>query len=308
MLRIVQQLFFNMDTLKAIQVFVAIANHGNLSKAAEHLNYSRAMVSRYLDHLEHTFSTRLFQRNTRKVSLTPAGEKALVYCENILQQQQLLLGLAAPEQYHGTIRLTCSLFLFQLGVQQCIESFKTKYPQIRFDISVTENTVDLMDAQVDLAFRITQKVADGLIARPICQIESVFCAHPSYLQKYPTLFHPSQLIQHECITHHMQGEYWTFYDADQQPQNYPLNVCFKSNDVMALYQMCLQAQGIAMLPTLLVQKDILQQHLNVLFEGFTAPDFTLSLVYASRQHLPKITQEFITFAIEKLPFYLKQSN
>ncbi|MFX6796853.1 LysR family transcriptional regulator, partial [Acinetobacter baumannii] len=55
-----------MDTLKAIQVFVSIAQHGNLTKAAEHLNYSRAMVSRYLEHLEHTFSTRLFQRNTRK--------------------------------------------------------------------------------------------------------------------------------------------------------------------------------------------------------------------------------------------------
>lgn len=76
-----------MDTLKAIQVFVCIAQQGNLSKAAEHLDYSKAMVSRYLEHLEQTFSTRLFQRNTRKVSLTPAGEKALVYCENILQQQ-----------------------------------------------------------------------------------------------------------------------------------------------------------------------------------------------------------------------------
>ena len=60
-----------MDTLKAIQVFVSIAQHGNLTKAAEHLNYSRAMVSRYLEHLEHTFSTRLFQRNTRKYLLHP---------------------------------------------------------------------------------------------------------------------------------------------------------------------------------------------------------------------------------------------
>lgn len=54
-----------------------------------------------------------------KVSLTPAGEKALLYCENILQQQQLLEGLAAPEQHRGTIRFTCGLFLFQLGVNEC---------------------------------------------------------------------------------------------------------------------------------------------------------------------------------------------
>lgn len=297
-----------MDTLKAIQVFVCIAQQGNLSKAAEHLDYSKAMVSRYLDHLEHTFSTRLFQRNTRKVSLTPAGEKALVYCENILQQQQLLEGLAAPEQHSGTIRFTCGLFLFQLGVNECIKQFKKRYPQIHFDVYLTENTVDLMDAQVDLALRITQKVADGLIARPVCQIESIFCAHPHYLQDHTPLSHPSQLIQYECIAHHTHNQYWTLFDTDQQPQNYPLNVTFKSNDVIALYQMCLKAHGIAMLPTLLVRKDIAQQRLQQVFTDFSAPDLTLSLVYASRQHLPKITQEFIAFVIENLNFYLNQQN
>ncbi|WP_343581611.1 LysR family transcriptional regulator [Acinetobacter sp.] len=297
-----------MDTLKAIQVFVCIAQQGNLSKAAEHLDYSKAMVSRYLEHLEQTFSTRLFQRNTRKVSLTPAGEKALVYCENILQQQQLLEGLAAPEQHNGTIRFTCGLFLFQLGVNECIKQFKKRYPQIHFDVYLTENTVDLIDAHVDLALRITQKVADGLIARPVCQIESTFCAHPHYLQDHTPLSHPSQLIQHDCIAHHTHNQYWTLFDTDQQPQNYPLNVTFKSNDVIALYQMCLKAEGIAMLPTLLVRKDIAQQRLQQVFTDFSAPDLTLSLVYASRQHLPKITQEFIAFVIENLSFYLNQQN
>lgn len=297
-----------MDTLKAIQVFVCIAQQGNLSKAAEHLDYSKAMVSRYLEHLEQTFSTRLFQRNTRKVSLTPAGEKALLYCENILQQQQLLEGLAAPEQHRGTIRFTCGLFLFQLGVNECIKQFKQRYPQIHFDVYLTEDTVDLMDAQVDLALRITQKVADGLIARPVCQIESVFCAHPHYLQDHTPLLHPSQLLQHECIAHHTHNQYWTLFDTDQQPQNYPLNVSFKSNDVIALYQMCLKAEGITMLPTLLVRKDIAHQRLQQVFTDFSAPDLTLSLVYASRQHLPKMTQEFIAFVIENLGFYLNQQN
>ncbi|KXZ69906.1 LysR family transcriptional regulator [Acinetobacter venetianus] len=297
-----------MDTLKAIQVFVCIAQQGNLSKAAEHLDYSKAMVSRYLEHLEQTFSTRLFQRNTRKVSLTPAGEKALVYCENILQQQQLLESLAAPEQHSGTIRFTCGLFLFQLGVNECIKQFKKRYPHIHFDVYLTENTIDLMDAQVDLALRITQKVADGLIARPVCQIESVFCAHPHYLKDHPPLSHPSQLIQHECIAHHTHNQYWTLFDTDQQPQNYPLNVTFKSNDVIALYQMCLKAQGVSMLPTLLVRQDFAEQRLERVFADFSAPDLTLSLVYASRQHLPKITQEFIAFVIENLSFYLNKQN
>ena len=83
---------------------------------------------------------------------------------------------------------------------------------------------------------------------------------------------------------------------------------FKSNDVIELYQMCLKAEGIAMLPTLLVRQDIAQQRLQQVFTDFSAPDLTLSLVYASRQHLPKITQEFIAFVIENLNFYLNQHN
>ena len=79
--------------------------------------------------------------------------------------------------------------------------------------------------------------------------------------------------------------------------------------------MCLKAvkcvskqEGITMLPTLLVRQDIAQQRLQKLFTDFSAPDLTLWLVYASRQHLPKITQEFIPFVIENLNFYLNQHN
>ena len=72
--------------------------------------------------------------------------------------------------------------------------------------------------------------------------------------------------------------------------------------------MCLKAEGITMLPTLLVRQDIAQQRLQQVFTDFSAPDLTLSLVYASRQDLPKITQEFIAFVIENLNFYLNQHN
>lgn len=99
--------------------------------------------------------------------------------------------------------------LFELGVAECIRQFKRQHPHIDFDVYLTENTMDLIDAQVDLALRITQKVADGLIARPVCQIESVFCAHPDYLKQHSPLLHPRQLIQHECIAHHSQHQYWT---------------------------------------------------------------------------------------------------
>ena len=70
--------------------------------------------------------------------------------------------------------------------------------------------------------------------------------------------------------------------------------------------MCLKAEGIAMSPTLLVRQDIARQRLQQVFTDFSAPNLVVSL--SSRQHLPKITQEFIAFVIENLDFYLNQHN
>ncbi len=289
-----------MDTLKAIQVFVCIEKNGSLTKAADQLGYSRAMVSRYLEHLENHFSTRLFHRSTRNISLTSAGEKALLYCQNILQQQKLLQELSLEEQYTGTIRLTCGLFILENGLVQAIQAFQKKYTHIRFDILITEETLDLVEAQIDVAFRITAKVSDSLIARPLLQVHSVLCAHREYLEALPKIVHPDQLIQYACITHHSMQNTWTLSTQEQQPQNYPIRIVAQSNDAHALHQMCRNKMGIAMLPYTIVKHDLENRTLIEVLSNYEAPQMTVSAVYSSRRYLPKKTQEFIAFVIEHL--------
>lgn len=291
-----------MDTLKAIQVFVCIAEQGSLTKAADQLGYSRAMVSRYLEHLENHFAARLFHRNTRKISLSAAGEKALQHCRNILQQQQFLQELSADAQFSGCIRLTCGLFILQNGLARCIRQFQQDYPQVQFDILITEDTLDLIDSQIDLAFRITSKVADGLIARPVLAVDSVLCAHQDYLQQAPDLDHPEQLAQHPCLAHQSMQQAWTLTAQNQQPQNYPLRTAVCSNDAHALYEMCLQGLGIAMLPAALVEKDLAQGNLQTVLNSYSTPSLTLCVVYPSRLHLPAKIQKFIAYVIEQLNF------
>lgn len=289
-----------MDTLKSIQVFVCIEKSGSLTKAADQLGYSRAMVSRYLEHLENHFSTRLFHRNTRNISLTSAGEKALLYCQNILQQQQLLQALSLEEQYTGTIRLTCGLFILENGLSEAIQQFQQRYSNIQFDILITEETLDLVESQIDVAFRITAKVSDSLIARPLLRVNSVLCAHPDYLKSAPKITHPDQLIQYNCITHHSMQNTWSLSTQQQEPQNYPIHIVAQSNDAHALYQMCRNKMGIAMLPDAIVKEDLKNKILVPILMNYEAPQMTLSAVYSSRRHLPKKTQEFIAFVIDHL--------
>ena len=294
-----------MDTLKAIQVFICISQQGSLTKAADQLGYSRAMVSRYLEHLENHFSMRLFHRNTRKISLTLMGEKALLHCENIVQQQQLLLELSQDEQQTGMIRLTCGLFILQNGLAECIQLFRLEHPHIQFDVLITEDTVDLIEGQIDLAFRISHKVSDGLIARPLTDIHSLLCAHPDYLKRTTQIQHPDQLLQHACISHQsMQlSSSWTLSSQNQQPQNYPIQLALQSNDAHALYEMCKSALGIAMLPQQLVAEDLQKQQLIQVLTEYQAAPMTLSVVYSSRHHLPTKIQQFIAFVIKQMAFH-----
>jgi DNA-binding transcriptional LysR family regulator len=198
-----------MDTIKAIQVFIEVAERESFTQAADHLNLSRAMVSRYVEYLEQRFAVRLLQRNTRKVTLTLAGEQALVHCRAMLRQQQELYALSSEQQLQGTIRLTMGQFLFDLYFKQILIQFRQQYPQIRIDLLITEEIVDLYDQRIDLAFRISQKFAEGLIAFPLKDIASVLCASPQFLHGH-SLQHPQQLIDVPCLVHQAIGRHNTW--------------------------------------------------------------------------------------------------
>ncbi|OUY07780.1 LysR family transcriptional regulator [Acinetobacter populi] len=284
-----------MDTIKAIQVFIEVAERESFTQAADHLNLSRAMVSRYVEYLEQRFAVRLLQRNTRKVTLTLAGEQALVHCRAMLRQQQELYALSSEQQLQGTIRLTMGQFLFDLYFKQILIQFRQQYPQIRIDLLITEEIVDLYDQRIDLAFRISQKFAEGLIAFPLKDIVSVLCASPQFLHHH-SLQHPQQLIDVPCLVHQAIGRHNTWVlSAEQQPQNYTLQTAYSSNEVMTLYQLCLSGQGVAMLPSDLVSQDLQHGRLIQILTTYQAQDFELCLLYPSRLHLPKITQLFIAF-------------
>lgn len=284
-----------MDTIKAIQVFIEVAERESFTQAAEHLNLSRAMVSRYVEYLEQRFAVRLLQRNTRKVTLTLAGEQALTHCNAMLQQQQELYALSSEDRLQGTIRLTMGQFLFDIYFKQILIQFRQQYPQIQTDLLITEDIVDLYDQRIDLAFRISQKFAEGLIAFSLKGITSVLCASPQFLQHH-TIGHPQQLRDIPCLVHQAIGRHnkWVL-SSQKQPQDYTLQTAYSSNEVLTLYQLCLSGQGVAMLPRDLVAQDIEHGRLTRILPAYHAPDYELCLLYSSRLHLPKITQLFIAF-------------
>ncbi|WP_145577817.1 LysR family transcriptional regulator, partial [Yersinia alsatica] len=172
-----------MDRITAAEVFVAIVERGSMIAAADALEMSRAMVTRYLAQMEQWAGARLLHRTTRKLSLTHAGEATLERCRRMLEfaQDMDLVEGQEDEELRGLLRISCSQSLGQSALAIAVTEYLRRYPQVAVDLQMNNRTVNLVEERIDLALRITNDLDPNLIARPLATCHSVVCAAPSYL-------------------------------------------------------------------------------------------------------------------------------
>ncbi|WP_032968451.1 LysR family transcriptional regulator, partial [Stenotrophomonas maltophilia] len=148
-----------MDRLTAMTVFVEVAERGSLTAAAEVLDMSRAMVSRYLAEVEGWLGARLLHRTTRRVSLTGPGEAALARFRQMLAIGEELRGELASDdpEPHGTLRVTASVSFGQSHLARAVAGFVARHPAARIELLLVDRTVNLVEERVDLAVRIARQ-------------------------------------------------------------------------------------------------------------------------------------------------------
>ena len=156
-----------MDHLSAIRTFIEIADQGSLTRAAETLKLSRAMVSRHLDGLERWLGTRLLHRTTRRVSLSEAGTEALPRLHQMLDLTADLQAVSGARRAEpvGKLRITTSLSFAMACLTQAIVEFQRLHPRITVDLMTVDRAVDLVAERIDLAVRITNRLDDGVVVR-----------------------------------------------------------------------------------------------------------------------------------------------
>jgi DNA-binding transcriptional LysR family regulator len=169
-----------MDRLKAMQVFVEVADRGSLSAAAIHLDMSRAMVSRYLAEMEQWVGVRLLHRTTRRLSLTPAGAETLPRCRQMLDMVgDLRNAVSTPDDTpRGLLRITTSMSFGSRHLASAITDYVKLHPGTSVDLMLVDRAVNLVEERVDLAVRITNDLDPNLIARKLAVCRSVVCASP----------------------------------------------------------------------------------------------------------------------------------
>lgn len=277
-----------MDRLTAARVFVEIADRGSMIAAAEALDMSRAMVTRYLAEMEEWCAVRLLHRTTRRISLTAAGEVILHRCRNMLAvaDDMVALGQGDPDAPHGLLRLASSHFLAQTALASAVAAYLLQYPQVSVDLQVDNRAVNLVEQRIDLAIRITNELDPGLIARRLGDCDSVIVASPEYLKRCGTPRTPEELARHNCLTYSYFGKsFWRFECQDGRVQA-AVGGNLSSNESMALLAATVDGAGISMQPRFAAAPLVGAGKLIQLLPGYRPQQLGIYGVYSSREHMP----------------------
>ena len=291
-----------MDRLTATRVFVEVVERGSQTAAAEALEMSRAMVSRYLGELETWVGARLLHRTTRKLSLTGAGEQLLGQCREMLAMADAMQSVSRTDEAapRGTLRIACSQSLAQAWLVHALDDFTRLYPQVSVDLLVGSQAVNLVEARIDLALRITNQLDPNLIARQLAVCRSVVCATPAYLARHGTPQRPEDLAQHNCLSYAYFGRsIWEFSRAGE-PHAVAVSGNLSANESMVLLEAVLADIGISLQPRYSVGAHLRSGALVQLLPDYEPQQLGVHALYGTRRQMPPALRALLDFLIERL--------
>jgi DNA-binding transcriptional LysR family regulator len=293
------------DRLKTMETFVSIVKTGNLSETARQLSVSRAIVSRHLQQLEEHLGARLFNRTTRRISLTDIGERYYTFCSKLLSEieDEEMAVSRQQTQPKGTLRLLASPSFGNMQLGPIVAEFLAAYPTIQVSMDLTSYEIaDLDKKTFDLAVHLSDTSPDTpLIGRKLGEVPWVLCASPAYLQKHGVPETPKDLADHSCLLMHRTDRkpIWTFRRADQSV-SVKVAGPLVTNSVMGMRAAVQKGLGISILPMYALKEALADGSVIELLPNYRAPGRSVYALYRFNRYVPNKVRVFIDFLAERL--------
>lgn len=288
-----------MDRLDAMRAFVTVASEGSFSQAANRLDTSNQLVSKYVSQLEDHLGVRLFNRTTRKVSLTEEGEQCLLLANTILENMSALEGHFGQLQNEaqGMLKINAPVSFSTLHLSPLIQDFKQHFPNVGIDLHLNDRVVDVVEEGFDLALRIGRLKSSSLIAKKIAPVRLVLCASSKYLSKNGIPKHPNDLKPEDFLRY----SYLDYHQlksplADVLKQRTAKNEAgLVSNNGEVLTDAAIAGEGYILQPTFIAGKAIKSGQLKIILQEFEPEPVALYAVYPHRKLLAPKLRVFIDF-------------
>jgi DNA-binding transcriptional LysR family regulator len=292
-----------METLANLESFVRTAESGSFSAAGRRLGLTAAAISRNVAMLERNLGVRLFQRSTRKLTLTEAGERFLVSINGNLDALQAAIAEAASHSSEpaGVLKVSLPPTFGVTHILPLLPPFLARYPRIKPEWHFEYRQVDLIAENYDAAIGGGFDLAPGLVARTLAPVHVVAVASPAYLSGRPLPADPSGLAAHNGIVmrllHTGRIRHWMLRNANGIEMAGTLTETIVVNDPAALREAARLGLGVSLIALFDVLRDLERGDLIRLLPDWYAEAGAVSLYYASRTLIAAKTRVFVDFVV-----------
>lgn len=293
-----------MDMVANLRAFLAVARYGSFSEAARQLHVVPSVAAKRVTQLEHNVGMRLFERSTRKVSLTEAGEKFQGRARTLITElDETLAGLRRTgDRLEGRIRIMVPTTLHMLVLSDVLSGFLREHEHITMELALINRSVNPAEEGFDLA--ITGHNAssyEGVLDVPLHPFEQVLCAAPAYVEKRGRPLQLHDLEGHDGLFFKPLGTAWLF-DTEQGQLAVDVHPRLIADDTLTLRAAALAGNGIAMLPRYVAVRDFSEGALIELLPEYKLPrSWFRAHVTQNRAKQARIVKllEWLKVALEK---------
>lgn len=289
------------DEITTWEAFLAVVKHGNFTRAAKALGVPASQVTKRVAKLEVGLGVRLFQRTTRSVSLTDEGKSIFPKIDSILEDLKEAEALfESGENLKGTIKVTCVPFIAHKLLLPTLEKFNSNYPEIHFELDLSEKFSNIIESGIDMAIRIETPKDSELIYRKLAPNNLIFCASPKYLKSNKNKIKKPEDLQHHSLLilgiHHR----CRFKKTLLRLGNFIKNKKLTCEDGIFLTRMALANQGVLLRSIWDVQEHLASGELVQVLKNHPLETFgNIHAVIPSKRFLAPRVRTFLDFILEE---------
>jgi DNA-binding transcriptional LysR family regulator len=289
---------------EALAIFAKVVEMRSFAGAANELALSKATVSKAVSRLEERLGARLFNRTSRQLALTDAGQKLAERAAKLLMdgeeaESEALAQSATPR---GLVRLAVPMTFGNKIIAPLLPEFLSAYPEVSVDVHLSDAMIDLIGDGFDLGVRIASLPDSSLVARRLCPMPRYTVAAPSYLKKHGRPTHPMHLAQHKCFgyTYLATQNTWHFFNAKGEQVSVRPAGQLRVNNGEALVPAAIAGLGIANLPDFIIGEAIAAKQVEVILKDWKQAEGAVHLVMPPGGPRPARVEVLIEFLASRL--------
>jgi len=267
---------------EALAIFAKVVELRSFAAAAGELALSKATVSKAVSRLEERLGARLFNRTSRRLALTDAGQRlseraARLLTDGEAAESEVLAQSATPR---GLLRLAVPMTFGVKVVAPLLPEFLKTYPEVAIDLHLSDATVDLIGEGFDAGLRIARLPDSSLLSRRLCPMPRYTVAAPSYLKRWGRPTHPMHLADHKCFgyAYLSNPNVWHYTNAAGEEVSVRPAGPLRVNNGEALLPAVLAGLGIADLPDFIVGDAIASGKVEVILKGWKQAEGAVHLL------------------------------